>query len=171
MSDLPEDDEQQQPAGSPSPALQDFKNTFTHPDAQDWAGEVTTRLNDYFQRRQIAADNMAAGQNFVNDIDQFKSGLVSMVQSDPNAVHTALDIVPPTLASVISSMPNAPDDAEDHHAALTSHLQSEIAAAAVTSAAFKDAGLAHGMLDNPRIADVLGDDAVSSLRKIGRAHV
>src|SRR6266581_9197291 len=101
MSDLPEDGEAQtQPAGSPSPALQNFKDAFTQPDAQDWSQEVTTRLNDYFQRRQIASDNMAAGQNFVSNMDQFKSGLVDMVQSDPNAVHTALDIVPPTMAGI-----------------------------------------------------------------------
>src|SRR5712664_982696 len=124
-----------QPVGAASPALQEFVSVFTHLEAQSWAGEVTTRLNDYFQRRQIADNNAAAGANFVNDIDQFKSGLVNMVTSDPHAVHVAMDIVPPTLAGIIGNMPNAPEDAEAHHAALVGHMQSEIAAAAITSAA------------------------------------
>lgn len=157
-----DDEAQAQPAAAPSPALQDFQSAFTHPDAQDWAGEVSTRLNDYFQRRQLADNNAATGQQFVNDVDQFKSGMVKMVQADPHAVHTALDIVPPTISGIISNMPGVPD-AEDHHAAITGHMQSEIAAAAVTKAAETHEDLARSMLSDDRIKSVLGDDNHAAL--------
>ncbi len=157
---LDDSDDQAPPQpGAPSPALAEFQNVFSHPEAKDWAGEVTTRLNDYFQRRQIADSANAAGQQFVQDIDQFKGGLVKMVQQDPHAVHTALDIVPPTLSALISNMPNQPANAEDHHAALVGHMQGEIATAAITSAAETHEGTARALLGNDRIQDVLGDAA------------
>src|SRR5579859_6759653 len=146
--------------GDPSAPLQDFRDAFTHPEAQAWAGEVTTRLNDYFQRRQIADEANATGQQFVQDVDQFKSGLVNMVKADPSAVHTALDIVPPTMGALISNVPGGPPaDAEDHHNALVGHMQAEIAAAAITSAAETNTGVAKALLANDRIAGVLGDGA------------
>lgn len=158
----PQDEDQPAPPqpGDASPALQDFRSAFTHPEAQDWANEVSTRLNDYFQRRQIADEANATGQQFVQDVDQFKSGLVNMVQADPSAVHTALDLVPPTMGAIINNMPGGPPDAaEDHHTALVGHMQSEIAAAAITRAAETNTGMAKALLGNDRIADVLGDNA------------
>ncbi len=161
---IEDEDPTEEPAapqpGAASPALQDFRSAFTDPDAQGWAGEVTTRLNDYFQRRQIVDDAAAKGQEFVQNIDQFKGGLVSMVQADPHAVHTALDLVPSTMAALINNMPGGPpDNAEDHHTALVGHMQQEIAAAAVTSAAEVHAPLARSLLADDRISGVLGDDA------------
>lgn len=158
-----EDQSAAQPAAAPSPALQDFQSVFTHPEAQAWAGEVTTRLNNYFQQRDLADANAAAGQNFVQDLDQFKSGLTDMVRSDPHAVHTALDIIPPTISGIISNMPGSPDDTGEHHAALTGHMQSEVAAAAITTAAETHEGIARSLLDNDRIKGVLGDEAHASL--------
>jgi hypothetical protein len=159
VADDTEEETPSQP-GEAAPALQEFQEVFTHPAAQQWAGEITTRLDDYFQRRQIADDANAAGQEFVNNVDQFKSGLVDMVQSDPHAVHTALDIVPPTMSALISNIPGgAPEGADEHHAAITGHMQSEIAAAAVTSAAESDEGTARALLNHPRIQSVLGDAA------------
>ncbi len=153
------------PSATPSPALQQFRGAFTDPSAQKWATEATIRLNDYFQKRRLAAANTQAGQNFVDDIGQFKDGLVGMVRSDPVAVHTALDLVHPTMAALIGTMPNAPADAADHHAALSGEMQREIAAAAVTSAAERSEPLARHLLGNERIQGVLGDDAHQTLTR------
>lgn len=154
---LDDEDEAPLPQGTASPALQEFPDVFTHPAAKEWASEAATRLNDYFQRRQLAENAAAVGQDFVNNVDQFKSGLVSMVQSDPHAVHVALDLVPSTVSALINGMPNAPGNSDEHHAALTGHMQSEIAAAAVTSAAESHEGVARALLGNERIQSVLGD--------------
>jgi hypothetical protein len=145
------------PPGAPSPALQEFNGAFSNPVAKEWAGEVTTRLNDYFQRRDIADDAAQAGQAFVDDIGQFKSGLVNMVKSDPNAVHTALDIVPPTVAALVTTLPGQVANAQEHHDFLTGDMQHEIAAAAVTAAAEHHEDLARGMLADERISSILGD--------------
>jgi hypothetical protein len=159
MADDYPEDETPPPAAAQSPALQEFQEAFTSPAAKDWAGEVSARLNDYFTRRQIADDNTMAGNNFVADMDTFKSGLVNMVQADPNAVHTALDIVPPTISALMTSMPNPPENADDHHASLTGHIQGEIATAAVTRLAETHEGAARGMLNDERIKAALGDAA------------
>ena len=148
---------------APAPLLQEFTDNFSHPAAQDWANEATTRLNDYFQQRQLVDDAQKQGQQFVTNLDQFKSGLSNMVTSDPSAVHVAMDLVPSTVGALLGNMPNQPDNIEDHHAALTGHIQSEIAAAAVTSAAGTSEPLARNLLDNERIQGVLGPDAHASL--------
>lgn len=150
-----DEDEAPPPAAAQSPALQEFQDTFTSPVAKDWSEGVSARLNDYFTRRQIADDNTAAGENFVNDMDAFKSGLVSGVQKDPFFVHTALDIVPDTMAAFAAAMPNAPEG--DHHLNVGSDIQREIAAAAVTSLAETHEGAARGMLGNERIKNLLGE--------------
>src|SRR5688572_29865927 len=135
---------------APSPALQQFREVFSEPgaapEAREWAAEVTTRINDYNQRRSLADANAAAGQQFVADIDGFKSGLVSMVQNDPNAVSLALDLVPTT----VGMLGGASD--------LTAHMQVEIAAAAVTSLAEWDGGAARALLSDDRIAGLLGEN-------------
>lgn len=145
--------------GAPAPMLQEFEAAYDQPGAspaaQEWAGEVTTRLNDYFQRRQIADDTEAAGQQFVADLDGFKSGLVSMVTNDPHAVNVALDLVEIT--------PSMLGDNGD----LTAHMQGEVAAAAITSAAEQDESLARSFLANPRIQTVLGENAAALESYIG----
>ncbi len=146
------------PQAAPAPAVQGFQEAFTHPVAQEWAQDVGTQLNDYFQRRDIADGATRAGQNFVNNLDSFKSGLASGVQADPNFVHTALDIVPPTVRALVDTLPDI-ENPNDHHAAVTNHIQSEIAAAAVTSAAEHSEPLARGLLEHPRISGLLGENA------------
>jgi hypothetical protein len=145
------------PAAAQSPVLQEFAGIFTNPAAKEWAGEMAARINDYTTRRQIADDNIAAGENFVADMDQFKSGLISGVRSDPFFVHTALDLVTPTLRALTGAMPNAPEDVDAHNAALAGHMQREIATAAVTMLAETHEGAARGMLADQRIAGLLGD--------------
>jgi hypothetical protein len=145
------DEEAFDPPAAPSPVLQEFREIYAEPGvvpaASEWADEVTTRINDYNQRRALADANAAAGQQFVADIDGFKSGLVSMVQNDPFALSLALDLVPTT----VGMLGGASD--------LTGHMQSEIAAAAVTAAAEQDEGTARAFLDQPRIRDLLGENA------------
>jgi hypothetical protein len=143
------------PPAAPSPALQNFQGAFTDPVAQDWAGDSAAILNDYFQRRDIADASERAGQNFVNNLDQFKTGLTSFVQNDPNAVHVALDLVPHTVSALVGT--SGVENPEDHATAVTDHIQHEIAATAVTSAAEHHEGLARGMLANERISGILGD--------------
>lgn len=142
-----------------APALQDFQDAFTDPTAQEWSQEVSTHLNNYFQQRDIADASARAGQAFVNNLDQFKTGLTSMVQSDPHALSTALDIVPPTVAALVSTLPGGIENPDDHHAAVTQHIQHEIAAAAVTTAAETHEGLARGMLADERVSGILGESA------------
>lgn len=152
MADDYEDETEEAPRlqGAPSPFLEEFQNVFG-PAAPEQVGEVTTRLNDYFQRRQIADATEAAGQQFVNDLDGFKSGLVSMVTNDPNAIHVAMDIVSPML----EAMGGPPE----HRAVLANHMESEIAAAAVTTLAERDEDLARATLAHSRVAGVLGENA------------
>lgn len=160
----PQPDQQDQvPGGAASPALQAFRGVFTAPGAQQWADEAATRLNDYFQRRRIATENSAAGQNFVQDLSGFRQGLVDMVQADPHAVHVALDLVPHSVDALISTMPSMPEDALGHHAAITRDIQREIAHSAVTALAERDDGQARALLDNERLGAVLSDDAKQAL--------
>jgi hypothetical protein len=154
----PEDDEAPaRPAGAPSPQLEAFRNLFTHPAAQKFADQAVTILNHGFQQRRIAQQNAAAGQNLVDDVGQFRQGLVGMVRSDPTMVHTALDLVHPAMGALISSMPGAPADADVHHAAISADIQHDIAHQAVTRAAETSEPLARKLLGDDRIKGVLGD--------------
>ncbi len=157
--DDPEEEEVKQPAAAPHPALQEFQAAFTHPDAQEWAGEAVARLNDYLTRRDLADANERAGQNFVNDITRFKDGLVGLVDNDPHAVGVALDLVAPTMAAIIGTMPGRPEDADAHHLTITTDMQNEIATTAIKSMAMRDEGSAHAMLANPRIQSIVGEGA------------
>ncbi len=147
------------PPAAPSPPLQDFAAAFTHPVAQEWAADSATILNDYFQRRNIADASAQAGQTFVNNLDQFKTGLTNFVQSDPHAVHAALDLVPPTVKALVSTLPGGIENPDDHYETVTGHIQHEIAAAAITTAAETHEGLARSLLGNDRISNVLGESA------------
>lgn len=159
MADDYSGDEAPPPPAAQSPALQEFQEAFTTPVAREWSGEVSARLNDYFTRRQIADDNTEAGDNFVHDLNTFKTGFVNMVQADPHALHTALDIVPPTVSALMSAMPNQMENPDEHHANLAGHIQGEIATAAITRMAETHEGAARGMLNDPRVKDILGDNA------------
>lgn len=154
MAEYQDDSEGPLPAAAKSPVMQEFQDVFTHPAAREWAGEMATRINDYTTRRQIADDNIAAGENFVHDLGAFKSGLVSGVQNDPFFVHTALDLVDPTMRALSASMPNAPAGAD---AAIARSIQGEIATAAITALAETHEGTARGMLADERIAGLLGE--------------
>ncbi|MGH3513226.1 MAG: hypothetical protein ACRDRB_13225 [Pseudonocardiaceae bacterium] len=151
-----EDEPAPRPAGAPTPQLEEFRNIFTHPAAQKWSDEIVTILNNGFQQRRIAQENAAAGQNFADDIGQFRQGLVSMVERDPTMVHTALDLVHPTMAAIIGTMPGVENPAE-HHAAITADIQHDIAHQAVTAAAEQNEPLARALLSQDRIKGVLGD--------------
>ncbi len=128
------------------PSLAKFRQAFTTPQSRDWADEATTRLNHYLQVRHHAAASMEAGNQLVGDVEQFKQGLTSLVQNDPHAVHTALSLVDPSIGHLVGSMPNQPDNAGDHAQAIGDHIKSEIATAAVTSAAHRSAPVARGLL-------------------------
>jgi len=145
------------PPAEQSPAIQTFQDAFTHPVAQEWSEEVGARLNDYFTRRQIADENIAAGETFVQDMESFKSGLVQGVQKDPHFVYTAMDIVPPTIDAFGRALPEFPGD--EHATNLTSHIQGEIATAAITKMAEVNAHAARTMLGDERIKSLLGENA------------
>ena len=153
-----------QPQGMPSPGLQAFRASITDPRAQPWADEVVAKLNNHFQQRRIADEMTQEGQAFTNNMSAFKNGLVGMVQKDPTAVHVAMDLVPSTIATMITTMPGGPPtDAKDHYKAITGHMQSEIAAAAVTRLAEQHEGIARATLADPRIDGVLDDGAKQGL--------
>jgi hypothetical protein len=161
------------PAAAMPQPLQDLKDTFQTDAGKDWANDATTRIQDYVMQRQVAEQNTAAGQQFIQNIDNFKDGLVSFVQQDPLGVHLALDLVPGALDAVISTMPGRPEDAADHHAAMTASASRDIAAAAVTSMAGRNPTVARNIYDHPRIQDALGDSAPamdSYITLQGQAH-
>lgn len=140
------------------PALQAFRDAIPpEVGAEGWVSDVTTRLNNFMRRRDIADGNAAAGQEYVRNMSDFKDGLKGMVQADPTAIDVALDIVPHTIHAL---MPDGHPDAMygDTHESLTKHIQSEIASSAVTAMAERNAAGARAMLGNPRVDAILGGD-------------
>lgn len=140
------------------PALQAFRDAI--PDdvgAEGWVSDVTTRLNNFMRRRDIADGNEAAGNQYVQNMADFKDGLKGMVKADPTAVGVALDLVPHTVHAL---MPDGHPDAMygDTHETLTKHIQSEIASSAVTAMAERSAPGARAMLSDPRLEGLLGGD-------------
>lgn len=143
--------------GAMNPTLDQFRQQFTDPDARAWADETATRLDDYAQRKQMADAATAAGNNFVSNLDQFKSGLVNMVQSDPFAVDTALSLVRPTVGAMVGNVAGHPQDQlADQHDQISTHIEQTIAGAAVRSMAERHEDTARTMLD--KVGGLLDDN-------------
>lgn len=151
------DDEPDAPApGAMNDTLNQFRQQFTDPDARAWADETATRLDDYVQRKQISDAATAAGDNFVNNLDQFKSGLVNMVQKDPFAVDTALSLVRPTVGVMVNNVAgHPPEQLADQHEQISTHIEQTIAGAAVRSMAEQHEDTARSMLD--KVGGLLDD--------------
>lgn len=144
------------------PTLDKFQGVFTDDTSQEWAGHVSTVINDYVQRRSIADRNERAGQTFADNIGAFGQGLVNIVTKDPHAVDMALGLVRPTVGTLVSNVPGHPEElVNQHHDEISSEIEGNVAQAAVRSAANRDAGLARSLLD--RVGGILPKGAGDSL--------
>lgn len=145
------------PADPPQP-LVDLVNAFSDPQAQGVFRDAAVKVQDYLVRRDVADQNSAMADRLVNNIDQFKSGLVSMVQSDPAATQLGLDLVPDIIGGIVASHPHLPEEQlGDIHGQLTGDIQKEIARAGVMSMADQNEAAARRLLDHSAVSAVLDD--------------
>lgn len=154
--------------GSPAPAAPGWEPALDHivqavPGAPG-VEEAATYLNDYVQRRNIADANEAAAQNFASDLSDFRDGMKQFVTADPTlgAVQATMKATAPMVQGVVGTTGHP--DADEHAGTLTRHIHGEIASAAVTSAAEKDANHARMLLDHPDISGALATGEADSLR-------
>jgi hypothetical protein len=170
MSDLPQDDQDPSTA-TMHPALQAFQDAIPESAAEaPWAQEVTTRLNDWVQRRDMADANEAAANQYTANIGDFKSGLVNMVTADPTAHGVALDIVDPTLHQLMPYDWMDPSKHDETHSALSDDIKYQIAHASVASMARRDGDAARSLMDSPAIAEHLDDQDKAGLSGYIQAH-
>ena len=154
-------DDQELPSGSP---MEQFASLNWGDDAKPWASEVATRVNDYEQKTALAEDNTRAGQAFVSNMAGFSQGLLDKVSQDPQFVHTALDIIPPTIFSVIDSNPSHPDERrQSDNDAIVNDLSQSVSRHAVQTAAERSEESARSLLGNERISSFLSDEDKSGL--------
>src|SRR5690242_17266940 len=95
---------------APQSPMTEFAGLPWHDDVQPWAEEVSTRLNNYDQGKAIAAANDRAGATLVAGVDTFRKGLLDRTAADPHFAGTALDLVQPTIATLVNAHPSIPDD-------------------------------------------------------------
>ncbi len=165
MSDLPAlqdtpDDQAPPEDQSPPvhPALEAFKGLFNTPGGQDWADEATQKVQAFLTVRDIADNAHAAANEYVNNIDSFKSGLVNLAHNDPTALPLALDLVPGTIKAML------PDNGQEHANPLINHIRGQVAAAGVQSLAMQDEASARAALD--RYGEHLSDAEQGSLSSL-----
>jgi hypothetical protein len=153
------------------PALQAFQDAIPDSAAEaPWAQEVTTRLNDWVQKRDMADANEAAANQYTANIGDFKSGLVNMVTADPTAHQVALDIVDPTLHQLMPYDWMDPSKHDETHSALSDDIKYQIAHASVASMARRDGDAARSLMDSPAIAEHLDDQDKAGLSGYIQAH-
>lgn len=140
--------------GEINDSIEKFVQTFTHPDAMAWAATAAKRVQAHVVARRIAEGNAQAAQAFTNNIATTKSNLQQIVRGDPTALDMALDLVPHTVRALTSQHGLG----DEHTAALTQHMQAEIAHAAVISLAQQDYGAASKMLTGDRVSALLPQD-------------
>jgi hypothetical protein len=171
MSDLPQDSEQDPSTATMHPALQAFQDAIPDSAAEaPWAQEVTTRLNDWVQKRDMADANEAAANQYTANIGDFKSGLVNMVTADPTAHQVALDIVDPTLHQLMPYDYMDPSKHAETHGALADDIKYQIAHASVASMARRDGPAARSLMDSPAISEHLDDQDKAGLSGYIQAH-
>lgn len=149
------DDYDVEDEGQPQSPLEQFSGMFRTPAGQALAQEAQTRINHYAQTRQLAEANTAAGQAFTDNLSEMRQNFTAMVQDDPAATPLALDLAHLGVSAMVSTIHGA-DPA--HIDPISTGLQQDIARSAVMSAAEKHEGTARGLLDHPRISDLLGDE-------------
>jgi hypothetical protein len=143
-----------------SPVLQQVHDAYQTDEGKDVAGDVLTDIQQHANATAIVDANAAAGQQFVNNLATVKSNLVGMVQDDPTSHQLALGLAPKLVGSVLASTGMDPDAGTDAHGQITSHVQTEIAHAAITRMADLHGDLAHGLIGtlSPYLNE--GDDKV-----------
>src|SRR5579884_504194 len=129
------------------PALDQVRGMFTTPDGAELASTVLPIIQQHLNAVRVADTNAAAGQQVVTDLDQTKRNLVDMVKQDPTAAERGVALAPHLVADIVRGSGLDPDQQEAVHSDLTSHIQSEIARAAVTRMAELHANSATTLMD------------------------
>src|SRR5579885_2854378 len=137
------------------PALDQVRGMFTTPDGAELASTVLPIIQQHLNAVRVADTNAAAGQQVVTDLDQTKRNLVDMVKQDPTAAELGVALAPHLVADIVRGSGLDPDQQEAVHSDLTSHIQSEIARAAVTRMAELHANSATTLMD--MLSDHLSD--------------
>ena len=159
MSDLPQEEEQAPPPPNYVPALAQLHDAIDDPDAQAAIGEAAAHINNYQQQRAIVDASNQQAQQFGSDLSSFKNDMLGMVSTDPASVHAAMSAVVPVFQMAARSTGHP--DADTHADTLIRDTHSELAAAAVTTAAHRDAGFARSLLGT--VSSVLSDDHQAQL--------
>jgi hypothetical protein len=147
-----------------NPALGQFVGNLQTPEAQDWAGDAASKIQNYLTQKSLASEAAQAGDDMVNNLDQTKSGLVSLVQSDPGATSLAISLAQTTVNGLIAQHGHLdPGDRAEASDQLVSHMQTEIAHASVQRLAEMDKPAALAQLD--KLSDYLPDDHQDALRQ------
>lgn len=146
------------------PALQAKFRGFHTPEGQDWGAKAIAIIQAHNDARAIADQQSQRQQQFILNLDRTKQNLIGLVQKDPTALHMALQLASHTVDGLASTNPGlSEEDAAGAQDSVTSHMQQEIAHAAVRSMAGTSGPGAHAMLD--RLGDVLPDADVAGLRQ------
>lgn len=104
-------------------------------------------IQQHVNARNVADANQAEGDGFVQDMASIKDGLTSVVQKDPTAADTAMEVAHRVTAAALDHAGVPEDKFDDTHADLSGHIRTEIAHTAVQSMAEINGPAARGMLD------------------------
>ena len=129
------------------PALQKAFEAFQTPEGQKFAATVLPIIQQHVNAVNVANANQQAGDRSVQNVADTKNALVNAVKDDPTAASMALHLAPHLVAGVVSHSGLTTEQMQSTHADLTSHMQSEIAKAAVTRMAEIGEGPARQLLD------------------------
>lgn len=151
-------------SGELDPGLKSFVGSFSTEEGQNWAAEAAQRVQQHLTMREVANQNIAAGEQFVHNMDAFKGNLVGMVQSDPSAAGLALDLIPHTVNAMAAEHGGMDENTRSDAASqLISHMSGEVAQATIHTLAQSNAEAARQALASPRLAGHLPDADRASL--------
>lgn len=151
-------------SGVMNPILQQFAQSFTTPQGQAWAQQAAALVQRHFTMRAVAEQNNDIGEQFLQNLSDFKTGLVNAVSKDPTFVHTALQLVPGTLKAMAAEHPSTAG-MDDQVSTISQHIQGELAHAAVQSFAEKDESAARLALQSPAISALIPDNQKQALEQ------
>lgn len=151
-------------SGRVDPQLNDFVNAFQGSDAQHWAAGAAARIQQHLTMRAVAERNQQMGDQFVQNLHEFKQNMVDMVKGDPSSAGLALDLIPHTIKAMAAEHEGMDPEQRDAAANdLINHMSGEVAHATVQSLAEKNDVAARTALASPRLAGFLGDDDKTAL--------
>ena len=150
-------------SGQINPALQALSSGMQTGMGKAWTNIAVNRVQDYLTAKSVALDNQNAGDEFVQNINNVKTGLVTLAKADPGAIDVSLDLAQHTVNGIVDQHSHLDDDTRAGLASqLTDHLQTEIAHAGVQRLAEMDRDAANAAID--KYSSILPEDQQAALR-------